>query len=288
MLKVIVVLLGIAILYVVWQIQELRKFQCTQYEICTDKLTEEHGLVVLSDIHLWNYGKNNERLLHAIREKQPQAILLPGDLIVDTKPERFFVAEMLVKELVNIAPVYFANGNHESRLEQPTHPDYDSYQRLKQKMLQCGVHVLNNEQERLMLGTDELYIHGLELPLMYYKKGVETPLASDELANCIGEITPEGYHILLAHTPKYIPEYMAWGADLSLSGHYHGGLVCVPGIGSIISPQFEWFPAHSFGRFDFERQTALVSRGLGTHTFHIRIFNRSEMLYVVLKPSKFL
>ena len=134
-------------------------------------------------------------------------------------------------------------------------------------------------------GADELVMIGLELPLSYYKKGVETPLAPDELSRCLGEPDASRYQILLAHTPKYIPEYFAWGADLCLSGHYHGGLVCIPGIGSVVSPQFELLPKYSFGRFDEGTRTALVSRGMGTHTFHIRIFNRSELLVVTAKPE---
>ena len=154
------------------------------------------------------------------------------------------------------------------------------------RMTELGVHILNNEREIVKAGEDELVMLGLELPLPYYKKGVDTPLAPGELSRCLGQPDASRYQILLAHTPKYVPEYFAWGADLSLSGHYHGGLVCIPGIGSVISPQFELFPKHSFGRFDEGTRTALVSRGMGTHTFHIRIFNRSELLVVTAKPEK--
>ena len=93
------------------------------------------------------------------------------------------------------------------------------------------------------------------------------------------------YHVLLAHTPQYLPDYFAWGADLCLSGHYHGGLVCLPVIGSVISPQFELFPKYSFGRIDEGSHTALISRGMGTHTFHIRIFDRSELLVITAKQA---
>lgn len=191
-----------------------------------------------------------------------------------------------MEQLTAIAPVYFSNGNHESRLEDPEHKNHASYQQLKMRMTELGVHILNNEREIVKAGEDELVILGLELPLPYYKKGVDTPLAPGELSRCLGRPDVSRYQILLAHTPKYVPEYFAWGADLSLSGHYHGGLVCIPGIGSVISPQFELFPKHSFGRFDEGGQTALVSRGMGTHTFHIRIFNRSELLVVTAKPEK--
>lgn len=285
MLWLIVCFACAAIAYVIWQAWELWHFNRTRYEVCSDKLKEEHRWVVLADLHLWRYGKHNERLLAAIREEKPGAIFVPGDLIVHTKPERFFVAEELMEQLTAIAPVFFSNGNHESRLEDQEHSNYIAYQRLKTRMLELGVHILNNERELVRVGKDELAVIGLELPLSYYKKGVDTPLAQEELSRFLGEPDDRHYQILLAHTPKYVPEYLAWGADLCLCGHYHGGLVCLPGIGSVISPQFELFPKYSFGRFDRGAQTALISRGMGTHTFHVRIFNRSELLVVTAKPK---
>ena len=286
MVQIIGILLCLLVICVIWQVQELMRFNRTTYQICSDKLKGEHKWVVLADLHLWRYGRHNERLVQAIREESPEAIFVPGDLIVQTKPELFYVTEELMEQLTAIAPVYFSNGNHEIRLEDPEHKNHASYQQLKMRMTELGVHILNNEREIVKAGEDELVILGLELPLPYYKKGVDTPLAPGELSRCLGRPDVSRYQILLAHTPKYVPEYFAWGADLSLSGHYHGGLVCIPGIGSVISPQFELFPKHSFGRFDEGGQTALVSRGMGTHTFHIRIFNRSELLVVTAKPEK--
>lgn len=272
--------------YVIWQAWELQHFNRTCYQIHSDKLKDAHTWVVLSDLHLWRYGKHNERLVEAIREASPEAILISGDLIVHTKTAHFFVAQELMEQLVKLAPVYLANGNHESRLEDPQHKNYEPYQQLKRHLQELGVHFLNNERVILKAGLDEIVISGLELSLDYYEKGIDTPLAEGELVRCLGEADASRYQILLAHTPKYVPEYFAWGADLCLSGHYHGGLVCIPGIGSVISPQFELFPKYSFGRFDQGSQTALVSRGLGTHTFHVRIFDRSELLIVTAGPEK--
>ncbi len=270
--------------FMIWQWQELKRFNLTRYEIHHKKLSDSHRFVVLSDVHLWQYGAHNERLIAAVRSEQPDVILFPGDLIVHSKPEHFAVAAELMERLAAVAPVYFSNGNHESRLEQPTHENYAPYQKLKQQMQACGVHILNNAHTTVTLGGDTITVSGLELPLSYFRKGVDTPLAADALTDFLGEADKKNYQILLAHTPRYVPEYFIWGADLCLSGHYHGGLVCIPGIGSVISPQFELFPKYSFGRFDTNGHTALVSRGLGTHTFHVRVFNRSEILVVTAAP----
>jgi hypothetical protein len=277
--------LGIGLLvfvtcYVIWQAWELTKFNETRYEICSDKLKITHRFVVISDLHQWTYGKGNERLIRAVREAKPELILIPGDLIVSTKPKGFPIVHELIAALTQIAPVYFSNGNHESRLEDPEYAGYEAYQSLKREMTACGVHILNNERETIDLNGDQISIVGLELPLDYYRKGVRVSLTDEALRDCLGRSDGKLYEILLAHNPRYMPQYFGWGADLILSGHYHGGLVCIPGIGSVISPQFELFPRNSFGKFEQDGACALVSRGMGTHTFHIRIFNRSELLVV--------
>lgn len=282
--KIMAAGLGMAAAFVLWQAQELTRFNRTRYTVHSKKLKGRHRFVVLADLHLWRYGRHNERLLAAIRDEAPEAVFIPGDLIVHTKPERFFVAKELIAELVKIAPVYISNGNHESRLEQPENENFEAYQALKQKLYSLGAHLLNNRAECYTANGDRITVHGLELPLYYYRKGHETPLAEDALLQCLGTADERAFHVLLAHTPKYTSKYLAWGADLCLSGHYHGGLVCIPGIGSVISPQFELFPKHSFGRFEQDGRVALVSRGLGTHTFHIRVFNRSELLVVEAGP----
>lgn len=272
--------------YVLWQRAELAKFRCTAYSARSAKLRKSHRVAVLSDVHAWRYGAHNERLIEAVKKAEPELILITGDLIVYSRPELFPITEELVGQLIQIAPVYFANGNHESRLEQPEHENHAAYQALKQKMTALGVHIVNNAGACLYLGKDRVTVYGLELPLSYYKKGVDTPLAGQTLQELLGAADASAYDILLAHTPKYVPEYLDWGADLCLSGHYHGGLVCLPLIGSVISPQFQLFPKYSFGQYTRGEQTAITSRGLGTHTFHVRIFNRAELLLVTLLPTE--
>ena len=49
------------------------------------------------------------------------------------------------------------------------------------------------------------------------------------------------YKILLAHQALYAETYAGWGMDLVLCGHLHGGVVRLPGIGGVISPQLTLF-----------------------------------------------
>ncbi len=73
---------------------------------------------------------------------------------------------------------------------------------------------------------------------------------------------------------------------MTVCGHNHGGLVCIPGLGSVISPQFIPFPKYDAGEFTIGGRKVYISRGLGTHTFHIRVFNRAELVVISIKPGQ--
>ena len=79
--------------------------------------------------------------------------------------------------------------------------------------------------------------------------------------------------------------YKSWGADLILSGHLHGGIVRIPGLGGLITPQAFLFPRYSGELTQEEDQSVIVSRGLGTHTIHLRLFNTPELVSVSLRPQ---
>ena len=78
---------------------------------------------------------------------------------------------------------------------------------------------------------------------------------------------------------------MLFRSDLTFCGHNHGGLIRLPGIGSLLSPQLTWFPKYNDGCHDLRGNKVVISRGLGTHTFHIRIFNRAELVAVRVLPD---
>ena len=69
-------------------------------------------MVVLSDLHDHEFGKDNEQLIRRVKEQDPEMIILDGDMLnEDSKSDE--VPVRLVKGLAEIAPVYYALGNHE-------------------------------------------------------------------------------------------------------------------------------------------------------------------------------
>lgn len=275
------IILGLLSVYVLWQYVELQKFKVTKYHVSSEKLNSDQRWAVLADLHGFTYGKKNERLLRQIQAFCPQAILIAGDMIVSEDEESYGTAYDLLRRLTPIAPVYYAFGNHESRglrlCEATANKTFAEY---LQRAEELGVIFLHNETKQLVVGSDTLAVSGLELDLHYYRKRKEVPMERDCMKKLLGEADREHFQILIAHNPAYSEEYAAWGADLTVCGHNHGGLIRLPGHGSLFSPQLTFFPKYDGGQYAIAGKQVIVSRGLGTHTFHIRIFNRAELVLV--------
>ena len=152
-------------------------------------------------------------------------------------------------------------------------------------MLKAGVTFLENDSEVIRVRGNEICFTGLDLDLGFYKKFDRPMMEEGYLDVILPEADPDRFNILLAHHPAFFEQYASWGADLTLSGHTHGGLIRFPGIGSVISSDLTLFPEYDAGRFEEDGHVMLVSRGLGTHTFHIRINDRAQVLICDLYGS---
>ena len=105
------------------------------------------------------------------------------------------------------------------------------------------------------------------------------------MERALGQPDEKRFSILLAHSPVFFEEYAAWGADLTLSGHFHGGTIRLPVLGGVMTPQYQFFYPRCAGEFTDEKgRRMLVGRGLGTHSINIRFCDKPQVLVVKLKP----
>ncbi|MCI9217584.1 metallophosphoesterase [Lachnospiraceae bacterium 42-17] len=262
-------------------VRELTTFVVTRYWISAKKWEAAEGkcrIVFLSDLHNRMYGKNNDRLFEAIARQKPDIILAGGDMLVGKNGHDYHPASEFVKRLPSICPVYYANGNHEQRMKE--HPkDYEqSYKEYRAGLIKAGVHFLENTSAEFMCKDVSVRVTGLEIPDKGYAKVKRKGPDIKTVEACIGECDRKSYQILLAHNPAYMNIYLKWGADLVLSGHFHGGVVGIPGFRGVISPGFELFPKYSGGYYKKGTQAAVVSRGIGNHTIPVRLFNSAEII----------
>lgn len=268
----------------------MKKFRTVHYTVHMEKIQEKKGprFAVLADLHGMEFGQDNQILLDAIDRHHPDGILIAGDMIVRCSEETFPVALRLLKNLVEKYPVYYGLGNHEYCLyasDPEENPLTEKYLEYEIQVKEAGVHILHNEQKSFRMGETLYRIYGLEIPRLYYKKPFAPMMRSDEVEQLIGDRDEQAVNILLAHNPRYGDAYFGWGADLILSGHYHGGVLRFTRCRGAISPQFELFPRYCCGDFHKKGQHMLVSGGIGEHTIPVRVHNPRELLIVDLKPG---
>ncbi|HCI74423.1 MAG TPA: serine/threonine protein phosphatase [Lachnospiraceae bacterium] len=235
-------------------------------------------IAVLADLHNNVYRSDVPTLLEEIRAEHCDAVLSAGDLVV-MKGGHFAMdqAILLACSLARTMPVYVANGNHETRMERLHAPEYARYERALKK---GGVISLHNRSEDVTLNGVRLRVTGLELDRRYFRSKYHKDLSVKEMKALIGSAAGDRLQVLLAHHPKFFPVYARWGADLVLSGHLHGGIVRLPWLGGVVSPDPGLFPKYDHGLYEMEDARMVVSAGLGTHSINLRINNPAELVIV--------
>ena len=96
----------------------------------------------------------------------------------------------------------------------------------------------------------------------------------------------DGFSLLLAHRPEFLPEYAQAGIDLALTGHAHGGQFSIPftDIGVYV-PNQGLFPKYAAGLKQEGKTTEVISRGIGNSAFPFRLFNRPQLVRIILKKQ---
>lgn len=295
------VLIWILIILLLWSFLEQKMLTISRYQI-QEKDSEETSqtikFVVLADLHNRTFGKKNEKLIKRIDEIKPDFIIVAGDLITKQEPCVPGDAYSLLESLAGRYPIYYGYGNHEQYLEQLViegfsedkkglHKKmlYTSWLEYKKQLKKLGIHLLDNESDTLVIKNVRLNITGINIDRAYYGKKAIPSMNKDYLECLVGEKKNDDVQILIAHNPVYFKEYQNWGADLVLSGHLHGGLIRLPLIGGIVSPQYKFFPRYDAGKFSDNGHHMIVSRGLGSHSIMLRLFNFPELVVVQLKPK---
>ena len=278
----LIIILALALFFISVMLIDGNRFHTVEYRITTPKVTKEHKFVVLADLHNKVYGKENAKLLKKIDDLHPEGILIAGDILTAKPGISYDVALSLIKQLAQKYPIYYGMGNHETRLFLYPEVYGDMGAAYEKDINACGIKLLRNE---MVACEDGIRIHGLDMKRDYYKRFHKYPMDSDYLKDTLGNADKECFEILLAHNPDYFEEYAAWGADLVLSGHVHGGMMRLPMLGGVVSPAFRLFPKYDGGLFKLLSSTMILSRGLGMHTIPIRIFNPGELVALKICPE---
>lgn len=280
MLNIFLLLLMLFIILILWvMLYDSNRFVVVRHEIRDRRISGHYRVVFLSDLHNKQYGRDNARLLQAIGEAQPDAVLIGGDMINGRPGEKLEKAVTLLHSLKEKYPVYYANGNHEHRIKLYPETYGDAAEKYAAALEELGITPMVNSH--VQLPETGLAIYGSEIDKYYYKRFTVPEMPGDYLPELLGRPDPSAYTVLLAHNPDFFPEYADWGADLVLSGHVHGGIVRVPIWGKgLLSPNVRFFPKYDGGVYREKNSTMILSRGLGMHTIPFRLFNPGELIVI--------
>lgn len=145
-------------------------------------------------------------------------------------------------------PIYGVLGNHDTiRMV----PDLEA----------MGIRMLLNECEPIMRAGVSIYLAGID-DAHYFRV--------DNIEKAASNIPHEAFSILLSHTPEIYRQAAHAGFDLLLSGHTHGGQICLPGsipltLDSVLPRKF------GAGAWIYHEMAGYTSAGVGSSIVTVRI-----------------
>lgn len=236
----------------------------TFYRVESTKVSNNIRVVCIADMHLKEFGKNNVKLVDAIRSYHPDIIAVAGDMNIEKNPDYSIVLN-LMKKLKPIAPVYYCLGNHE--FDAMIFQESEIYNDIKA----LGIHILHNEMEIAKIGESQIDIIGMSQgPPTYAEYGAGFFMSAMD--------SNDNFKLVLTHYPEnFLGVIEDFDIDLALCGHAHGGLIRLPFIGGIYAPDQGFFPELCDGYHEISNSKVIVNRGLSTSGKIPRINNAPEI-----------
>jgi uncharacterized protein len=166
------------------------------------------SILQLSDLHVEMNPRAMAQAAERSRSLSYDIAVLTGDLRAATYGPYEETLDGLARLHSQLrGPVYGVLGNHDTI-------------RMVPGMEAMGIRVLLNETEVIRRGDHEIHLAGIDDAHYYRVDNIQK----------VGEEVPHGaFAILLSHTPEIYRQAAHAGFRLLLSGHTHGGQICLPG-----------------------------------------------------------
>lgn len=206
-------------------------------------------LLHISDLH----ADMNEGAMRRLTELLPDMAYDLCVLTGDYRGKTFGPFDAALESLARVCshlkgPVYGVLGNHDTIRMIPALED-------------MGIRMLLNECEAIFRGEEAIYLAGID-DAHYYRV--------DNIEKAASKIPDNAFSILLSHTPEIYRQAAHAGFDLLLSGHTHGGQICLPGaipitLDSVLPRQM------GSGPWKYRNMVGYTSVGVGASIVAVRI-----------------
>ena len=241
--------------------------------------------VVVGDLHDNTFGDNNDNLVATIKAQNPDFIIADGDIINDDS-QNSDIAMNFIKRLVDIAPVYYALGNHEFEYMQNKKSEA-----LLDEIKSTGATLLEMDYKDIVVNDVNIRIGG-----MYgYAFDPNGKTVKEDMGEGIYDFLKEfedtsSYKIMMSHRPDsfiFGEASKVWDIDLVVSAHNHGGQFVIPFLGGLYGGDQGYFPEYVYGLHKKDKMKILITSGLGSNKQKLPRFNNvPEVMVVNLNTEK--
>ena len=165
-------------------------------------------ILQLSDLHVEMSEAAMDRVVALLEGTSYDLCVLTGDYRAKTwgPHEAAILGVARVRDVVR-GEVYGVLGNHDTILMVPA-------------LEAVGITMLINEGKIIERAGERIHLAGID-DAHYYRM--------DNLDKAAADIPPGAFSILITHTPEIYRQAAHADFDVLLSGHTHGGQICLPG-----------------------------------------------------------
>src|SRR6202030_83509 len=182
-----------------------------RHDICSSRVPDSFDgftILHLSDLHADMNGGAMRRLIELLPTVSYDVCVLTGDYRGKTYGPYQAAIEGLARVREHLqGPVYGVLGNHDTI-------------RMVPDLEEIGIRMLLNESEAIERGGQRIHLVGID-DAHYYRV--------DNIEKAVSQVPGTEFSILLSHTPEIYRQAAHAGFKLLLSGHTHGGQLCLPG-----------------------------------------------------------
>ena len=232
-------------------------------------------IVYASDFHQngWFGQKKVNDVIKRLNNLSADIIILGGDYAMDSDSAIAFFENM--PSLHARLGVYGVLGNHDRTLPE------SNLQLVMDAMKDAGITPLVNSVSRVKVGQSYLYIAGVD---DFYN-------GTPDVKGVASLVKNEDFVVFAGHTPDLLPDAQKaqdmngnghW-FDLALFGHTHGGQINLFGFTPFRNVSEELSARYISGWREENRAAILVSNGIGTSGFPVRLFTPPQIHLITLK-----
>lgn len=225
--------------------------------------------VLLSDFHFDPLYETDylEKCISLASELRADVAFFTGDFITGHS-RRVDDLSQILGRIHAPGGAFACLGNH----------DYGQHANvIVQSLKRQGIETLQNQHTRVRLSNGEVVVAGLQSAWSSRPDWSEAShgMGANDRA------------IVLMHEPDYAKNlHSDKRAILQLSGHTHGGQVCLPGVGPLRLPP--WGKNYTAGLFNVNGMALYVTRGIGTMHLSLRLFCPPEITCLNITNSDLL